>query len=158
MATVVTWRPEYRGDFERLNREWIETWFVLEPSDRAVFGDPETAIVRPGGEIFFVVDQGGVQGTCALIAHAPGVLELAKMAVSPAAQGRGYGDLLMQAAIAHGRRVGARKLMLVSNTRLAPALRLYRKHGFVEVPLEPGIEYARADIQMELDLPGDGRG
>jgi ribosomal protein S18 acetylase RimI-like enzyme len=42
--------------------------------------------------------------------------------------------------------------MLVSNTRLAPALRLYRKCGFVEVPMEPGIEYARADIQMELDL------
>ena len=158
MATVVTWRAVYRGDFERLNREWIETWFAVEPSDLAVFGDPEAAIVRPGGEIFFVVDEHGVQGTCALIAHGPGVLELAKMAVSPAAQGRGYGDLLMQAAIAHGRRAGARKLMLVSNTRLAPALRLYRKHGFVDVPLVSGIEYARADIQMELDLAGGARG
>jgi ribosomal protein S18 acetylase RimI-like enzyme len=58
----------------------------------------------------------------------------------------------MRAAIAHGRRVGARRLMLVSNTRLEPAIRLYRKYGFVEVPLEPGIEYARADIQMELGL------
>jgi ribosomal protein S18 acetylase RimI-like enzyme len=84
--------------------------------------------------------------------HAPGVLELAKMAVSPAAQGRGYGELLMRAAIAHARRAGARKLMLVSNTRLAPAIRLYRKCGFREVAMEPGIEYARADIQMELDL------
>jgi GNAT superfamily N-acetyltransferase len=152
MAAVVTWRPEYREDFERLNREWIETWFTVEPSDAAVFRDPETAIVRPGGEIFFVVDETGVQGTCALIAHAPGVLELAKMAVSPAAQGRGYGRLLMRAAIAHARRVGARKVMLVSNTRLAPALGLYRKCGFVEVPMEPGIAYARADIQMELEL------
>jgi GNAT superfamily N-acetyltransferase len=152
MTTVVTWRPEYRADFERLNREWIETWFAVEASDLAVFADPEGAIVRPGGEIFFVVDEAGVRGTCALIAHAPGVLELAKMAVSPAAQGRGYGELLMRASIAHARRVGARKLMLVSNTRLEPAIRLYRKSGFVEVPLEPGIEYARADIQMELDL------
>jgi ribosomal protein S18 acetylase RimI-like enzyme len=42
--------------------------------------------------------------------------------------------------------------MLVSNTRLGPAIRLYRKCGFREVPMEPGIEYARADIQMEIDL------
>jgi GNAT superfamily N-acetyltransferase len=152
MAEVVTWRAEYRGDFERLNREWIETWFAVEPGDLAVFRDPESAIVRPGGEIFFVVDEAGVRGTCALLRHTPGVLELAKMAVSPAAQGRGYGELLMRAAIAHARRVGARKLMLVSNTRLEPAIRLYRKCGFREVPMEPGIEYARADIQMELDL------
>ena len=26
MADVVTWRTEYREDFERLNREWIETY------------------------------------------------------------------------------------------------------------------------------------
>ena len=42
--------------------------------------------------------------------------------------------------------------MLVSNTGLGPAIALYRKCGFREVPMEPGIEYARADIQMELDL------
>jgi putative acetyltransferase len=156
MARVLTWRAEYREDFERLNREWIERFFTLEPGDLAVFRDPEGAIVRPGGEIFFVVNEDGVQGTCALMPHAPGVLELAKMAVSPAARGRGYGELLIQAAIGHARRTGARKVMLVSNTRLTPAIRLYRKCGFKEVPLEPGIEYARADIQMELDLAGAG--
>ena len=152
MADVVTWRAEYREDFERLNRQWIETYFVVEPSDLAVFRDPEDAIVRPGGQIFFVVDGEGVRGTCALLSHGPGVLELAKMAVSPAAQGTGYGELLMRAAIAYARERGARKLMLVSNTRLAPAIGLYRKCGFRQVPLDPKIEYARADIQMELDL------
>ena len=156
MADVVSWRPEYRADFERLNREWIEAYFAVEPSDLAVFRDPEEAIVRPGGEIFFVVDDEGVRGVCALLPHASGVLELAKMAVSPAAQGRGYGELLMRAAITHARGRGARKLMLVSNTRLAPAIRLYRKCGFRVVPMESGIEYARADIQMELDLTAPG--
>jgi ribosomal protein S18 acetylase RimI-like enzyme len=158
MATVVTWRAQYRGAFERLNREWIETWFAVEPTDLAVFRDPEAAIVRPGGEIFFVVDDGGVQGTCALMPHAPGVLELAKMAVDRAARGRGYGELLMRAALAHARRAWARMVMLVSNTRLAPAIALYRKCGFVEVPIEPGIEYTRADIQMELELDGPAAG
>ena len=59
MGDVVTWRPEYREDFERLNRVWIEAYFAVEPSDLAVFRDPEEAIVRPGGEIFFVVDDEG---------------------------------------------------------------------------------------------------
>ena len=44
--------------------------------------------------------------------------------------------------------------MLVSNTRLGPALNLYRKHGFREVPLGPGNGYSRADIQLELTLAG----
>lgn len=154
MAEVVTWRPEYRQDFERLNREWIEAHFVVESGDVAVFRDPGTAIVAPGGQIFFLVENGQVHGTCALIPHAPGVLELAKMAVSGDARGRGYGDLLMRAAIEYARRSGTRKLMLVSNSILVPAIRLYRKHGFREVPLEPGVEYARADIQLELDLGG----
>lgn len=157
MAEVVTWRPEYREAFERLNRDWIEAHFVIEPGDEALFRDPGAAIVEPGGQVFFVVDDGNVHGTCALIPHAPGVLELAKMAVSAGARGRGYGDMLMRAAIEHARRSGARKVMLVSNTRLVPAIRLYRKFGFRDVPLDPGIEYARADIQLELDL-GDAGG
>ena len=39
-ARLVTWRPDLRAHFERLNREWIERWFVVEDADRAVFADP----------------------------------------------------------------------------------------------------------------------
>ena len=78
--------------------------------------------------------------------------EIAKMAVAPGARGRGYGDLLMEAAVAFSRRTGARRVVIVSNTRLGPAIRLYEKHGFVRVPLEADQRYARADIQLELVL------
>ena len=151
-ARLVAWSPELRADFERLNREWIERWFALEEEDRKVFEDPSGRIVEPGGQIFFVVDEGGVRGTCAVIRHDAETLELAKMAVDPSARGRGYGDRLVEAAIALAREVGARRLMLVSNTRLGPALALYRKHGFRDVPLDPANGYSRADIQMELSI------
>jgi putative acetyltransferase len=151
MVQVVTYREDLRPHFERLNRDWIERYFVLEPQDLEVFTDPGRLIVEPGGEIFFVVDDNGVQGTCAVVPHGPADFELAKMAVSEGSRGRGYGDLLMEAAIGFARRAGARRLMLVSNTRLGPALRLYRKHGFVEVPVE-NRGYARVDIQLELTL------
>jgi putative acetyltransferase len=152
MGQIVGWRPELRADFERLNREWIEQYFVLEPEDLKVFGDPAGQIVAPGGQVFFLLDEDGVQGTCAVIRHDAETFELAKMAVAPAARGRGYGDRLVEAAIAFARGTGARRLMLVSNTRLAPALTLYRKHGFRDVPLDPANGYSRADIQLELQL------
>lgn len=152
MSEIVGWRPELRIEFERLNREWIEQYFVVEQEDLKVFEDPAGQIVAPGGEVFFLLDEGGVQGTCAVIRHDAETFELAKMAVAPTARGRGYGDRLVEAAIAFVQGAGARRLMLVSNTRLAPALTLYRKHGFRDVPLDPANGYTRADIQLELRL------
>jgi putative acetyltransferase len=154
MASVVTYRPEYREEFERLNRAWIEQHFVIEDADREVFRDPVGAIVEPGGEIFFVVEDGQVQGTCAVLAHEPGVYEIAKMAVAPAARGKGYGDLLMEASVDFARRVGARRIVIVSNTVLAPAIRLYEKHGFVRVALDERERFARANIRLERELIG----
>ncbi len=113
-------------------------------------------IVAPEGQIFFVIDEGSVFGTRAVIPHGPGVHELAKMAVAPEVRGRGYGDLLMEAAVEFSRRAGASRMVIVSNTRLAPAISLYRKHGFVEVPLESNQRYERADIQMERELGAGG--
>jgi putative acetyltransferase len=154
MASVVTYRPEYREAFEQLNRAWIEQHFVVEEADREVFRDPVMAIVEPGGEIFFVVEDGEVQGTCAVLPHEPGVYEIAKMAVAPAARGKGYGDLLMQASVEFAQRVGARRVVIVSNTVLAPAIRLYEKHGFVRVPLDEHERFARANIRLERELAG----
>jgi ribosomal protein S18 acetylase RimI-like enzyme len=154
MVEVVTYRDEWRGDFERLNREWIETWFTLEEADREAFRDPVAKILTPGGQIFFVVEEGKVVGTCAVLRHDPEVHEIAKMAVASSARGRGYGDLLMETAVAFSRGTGARKVVIVSNTRLGPAIRLYEKHGFVRVPLEADQRYVRADIQLERVLEG----
>ena len=149
---LVGWRPELRAEFERLNREWIERYFTLEEADRQVFDDPAGRIVRPGGQVFFLLEETAARGTCAVIRHDAETFELAKMAVDPAARGRGYGDRLVEAAVAFARAAKARRLILVSNTRLGPALTLYRKHGFRDVPLDPANGYSRADIPLELRL------
>jgi putative acetyltransferase len=152
VADVVTYREEWREAFERLNREWIKTWFTLEDADRETFRDPVGKIIAPGGQIFFVVEDEEVLGTCAVLRHDVETDEIAKMAVASAARGRGFGDLLMAAAIGFSRARGGRKIVIVSNTRLGPAIRLYEKHGFVRVPLEADARYARADIRLELVL------
>jgi putative acetyltransferase len=149
---VVPYREEFRGAFERLNREWIETYFVLEAADREILGDPRRKILDPGGQVFFVLDRGEVQGTCAVLRHGLDQCEIAKMAVAPAARGRGFGDLLMEASLAFARQIDARRVVIVSNTVLSPAIRLYQKHGFVEVPVANDGRYRRANIRLELEL------
>jgi len=41
--TVVPYQEDFRPAFEQLNRDWIESYFVLEDADRAVFADPAGA-------------------------------------------------------------------------------------------------------------------
>jgi ribosomal protein S18 acetylase RimI-like enzyme len=149
---VVRYREDLQAAFERLNREWIETYFVLEAADREILGHPRRKILDPGGQIFFVLDRGEVQGTCAVLRHSADECEIAKMAVAPAARGRGYGDLLMEASLAFAREIGSRRVVIVSNTVLSPAIRLYQKHGFRQVPLVSDCRYRRANIRLELEL------
>jgi len=39
---------------------------------------------------------------------------------------------------------------LYSHKKLVPAINLYKKVGFVEVPLERDVHYERANIKMML--------
>jgi putative acetyltransferase len=149
---VVPYRDELRAAFEQLNRDWIETYFVVEDADRAVFADPVATVLAPGGQIFFVTEGDAVLGTCAVLRHSPAECEIAKMAVAPEARGRGLGDVLMMAALEFAVSVGARRVIIVSNTVLAPALQLYRKHGFMQVPLAGDGRYQRANIRLEREL------
>ncbi len=79
--------------------------------------------------------------------------ELAKMAVSPAAQGLGIGLRLGQVALAKAQALGARRVYLESNTKLIPALSLYHKLGFSKTVAVAPSPYERANIQMELFFP-----
>lgn len=151
-AVVVPFDEEFQAAFEQLNREWIEAYFALEPADREILADPQGKILDSGGQVFFVVERGQVQGTCAVLRLSPDECEIAKMAVAPVARGRGFGDLLMRVCIAFAGEIGARRIVIVSNTVLEPAIRLYRKHGFVQVPLADDPRYRRANIRLELEL------
>jgi putative acetyltransferase len=149
---VVPYRAEFGAAFDALNREWIEQYFTLEPADREVLGDPGGKIIDAGGEVFFVVERGEILGTCAMLRHSAEAYEIAKMAVAAKARGRGFGDLLMEACIDFARKRKAHRVIIVSNTVLEPAIRLYRKHGFVQVPLAGDARYKRANIRLELEL------
>lgn len=156
---IVAYEPRHHLHFRALNLAWIEEHFAVEERDRLDLDDPEGRILASGGQILMAESVGpqgvDVLGTCALIREPDGAYELAKMAVAPAARGRGVGRALGEAAVATARALGAPYVELLSNTKLAPAIGLYRALGFVEVPL-PRTEYARANIKMVLTLTADG--
>lgn len=91
-------------------------------------------------------------GTFAFIKKAEGLFEFSKMAVTPHLRGQGIGNQIMQFAIQFAEQHHWNKLILYSNTSLENSIYLYRKYGFQEVPIDPGILYARGNIKMELDL------
>lgn len=146
---VVEFDERYKDDFGRLNYEWIAASYEIEKHDHEVLDHPHEAIIKPGGQIFFTLVDGVAAGTVALIPMGQNDLELTKMAVSPDYRGLGLGDKLMTACIEWGERMKKSSLILESNTRQMAAINLYRKFGFVEVPLDPNTEYKRANIRMQ---------
>ena len=146
---VVPFEPELRAHFHRLNVEWLQRYFHVEEIDERVLSNPEDEILAGGGAIWFARAGGRIVGTCALMQTEPGVFELTKMAVDPAAQGLGIGRKLIERAIDEFQMLGARELFLETNTKLAPAIRLYESVGFEHQPtVRSGTHYSRANVYM----------
>lgn len=144
-------QKQYLPDFIRLNEDWIAHYFRIEEADRELAHNPARIIVD-GGYIFTLLKQEQVVGVCALFKEDNNVFQLARMAVSPAFQGKGYGDALINAAFAKLCELKASRVYLLSNTILAPAIGLYRKHGFTVLSEEQHPVYARCNIVMEKML------
>jgi len=152
--TIREFQPGDEEAFRTLNEEWITRYFALEPKDVATIAHPRDYILDRGGRIFLAVRDGRPIGCCALMFIAPGEFEVAKMAVTPSAQGSGIGRRLLQHTVAQARAAGAHRLYLETNHALSTAIHLYESIGFRHIPPERVIPspYARADVYMELHL------
>jgi DNA-binding MarR family transcriptional regulator/predicted GNAT family N-acyltransferase len=150
---IVDYQPEHAGAFKNLNVEWISTYFKMEEADHRSLDDPDGYILRKGGHILVALINNEPVGVCALLKINAGEydFELAKMAVSPRAQGRNIGWLLGTAALNKARSLKANKVYLESNTILKPAINLYNKLGFRKV-VGNSSPYERCNIQMAIEL------
>lgn len=150
---IVEYRSEHQAAFKALNEEWISTYFEMEESDYKALDHPKEYILDKGGKIFVALYKNEPIGVCALIKmnHPEYDYEMAKMAVSPKAQGKSIGSLLGQTIINAAKELGASKIFLESNTILEPAINLYYKLGFEKI-FGQTSPYKRCNIQMELDV------
>lgn len=150
---IVEYEPKYQSAFKALNEEWISTFFEMEEADYKALDNPKEYILDKGGKILVALYKDEPLGVCALIKMNDQNydFEMAKMAVSPKAQGKNLGWLLGQAIIGSAKELGASKIYLESNTILKPAINLYHKMGFEKI-VGHQTPYKRCNIQMELNL------
>lgn len=150
---IVEYESKYQQNFRNLNEEWISKFFKMEASDYKMLDNPEDYIIDKGGHIVFATLNDEVVGTCALVKTSddPLVFELAKMAVSPRAQGKKIGYLIGEALLNKAKNLNAKEVFLETNSSLVPAIKLYEKLGFQHAPVTDS-PYERCDTRMILDL------
>ena len=149
---IVSFHQKFAQAFYDLNMDWLETYFYVEDFDKEVLSNPKQYIIDPGGHIFFLLEGDVVLGTVALMKADAGVFELTKMAVLKTMRGRKIGQKLMQHCIDFAVTNGFKKIFLYSNTKLENAIYIYRKYGFIEIPVEKDRPYERSNIKMELPI------
>lgn len=150
---IVRYAPEYKSDFKKLNLEWLEHYFEVEPIDKRILNNPEKEIIEDGGMIFFAIINDEVAGTCALIKTEDG-FELSKMAVTEAARGKQAGYELCKAAVEFANEKKAKTIHLSTSHKLKAAINLYTKFGFqpLEISEAKDKKYKRDTFKMILEL------
>jgi len=149
---IVPYNKKYKEDFKRLNIEWLQKYFIVEPADEKMLSSPEKEIIRNGGEIFFALLENKAVGTCAVLKVDEATFELAKMAVTEKAQGKQIGKKLCLTAIVYAISNNGEKIVLDTNKKLDAAINLYRSLGFLAVPHLYNDKYKRDLLRMELNL------
>ena len=151
---ILPYRPAFKKYFRSINEEWLKKYFKVESEDHRQLNDPNGQIIRRGGQILFAKVDGHIVGTCALVRHQAGLLELCKMGVASEAHGFGIGRRLAAEVAVLARDSGAEKLYLFTSPELKSALKIYEQLGFKRkkrIPL-PECKYQRRTFAMELDL------
>jgi N-acetylglutamate synthase-like GNAT family acetyltransferase len=152
MINIISFNSALAKNFRDLNLLWLEEFFKVEPKDKLLLEDCESEIIDKGGFIFFALIDEIVVGCFALIKVSETVFELGKMAVDPTYQGNNIGQQLLVYALNFCKKMKYEKLLLYSHTKLKAAIHIYRKYGFIEVPLEAETPYNRSNIKMVLSF------
>ena len=88
----------------------------------------------PYGGIILYKSDGGYQGCVAVRKNQIDIAELKRMYVKENARHRGIGAALLEEAIRLAVKCGYKKMRLDTLDNMLPAISLYKKNGFVEIP------------------------
>lgn len=148
---ITDYKKEHQPYFEMLNRAWIEKYFEMEQRDIDSLTKPEETILKKGGAILMAEYDGVVAGTVALKKVDDVTYEFTKMAVDENFRRKGIAEELCYASFKRAGELGAKMIILFSNSILTPALTMYQKVGFHHVPVE-NSGYKRSDVKMVITI------
>jgi ribosomal protein S18 acetylase RimI-like enzyme len=102
--------------------------------------------------VFLVAKEGHtVVGCVGLRRLEPGICEMKRLFVVDSCKGRGLGDALVREIIRYARNMGYAKMRLDTLSTMGAAQRLYRRHGFAEIPRYT-VNPLPGAVFMEKDL------
>lgn len=147
---IVPYAPQYRGDFVALNTAWLTRFYWVEPFDQYAMDHIEE-LISQGAMTFFALDENEeVLATCTAMPLEGNTWEICKLAARGQYTGSGAGSAVLLAAMHYAETHGAEKEVLISCRSLKPAIHLYKKFGFHEVPYRKSFwKSEKADIEME---------
>ena len=150
---IVPYDKKYKNTFIEMNKEWISSMFVIEQEDIAMLNNIDKTIVA-GGQIFFAVNYHDEVLACCMIAPLPnGEWEIEKFCARGMYTGTGAGSACLKACMDYAKEKHVEKVVIVTNKKCEHAVHLYKKFGFLEVPVDRNkFPYDRADIAFEQTL------
>lgn len=151
---IIKYQEKYRNDFVGLNTAWLERFYTVEPFDKDMM-DRVDELIKNGAMVYFAIEDEKVLATCMTMPLSNDVWEMCKLAAVGQYTGTGAGSAVFKACMDYAIEHGAKKLSLISCRALAPAIHIYKKFGFKEVPLRKEFWGAeKADIEMEYVVNG----
>jgi N-acetylglutamate synthase-like GNAT family acetyltransferase len=145
---LIKFKEKYRQAFIDFNTDWIVTNFgFLEEHDLETFGKIDEELEN-GAMIFFAVENEIPLACCMSMPMENDTWEICKLGSNKNVPHKGAGSMVFKAAMDWALGKGARRLFIISNSKLKPALHIYEKYGFKEIKLED-YEYVRGDIAFE---------
>lgn len=147
---IIKWEDRFAKAYIDLSIEWLEKYVSVEPGDLEIIEHPYEAVLNNGGMIWFALLDNTPIGTVTMI-KSNDSYEVAKLAVTEKYKKLGIGERLMKVAIEFARENSTKKIYLFTNHNLIPAINLYKKCGFVQIPLIDN-KYIESDMKMELYL------
>lgn len=146
---IVEYHEKYKEYFIQFNTDWIvDNFGFLEEEDIETFHHIEESLAK-GAMIYFAVENDVVLATCmAKQLKEDGTWELCKLGSNKYFPHKGAGSAVFEAAMNWAVNHGAKKLFILSNSKLKAALHIYEKYGFHEIKLND-YEYERGDIAFE---------
>ncbi|MGG7573942.1 GNAT family N-acetyltransferase [Streptomyces sirii] len=102
---------------------------------------------------FLTEDDGGACGLIGIVPTDPGAADLVSMWVSPAARGRGAGDLLVREALRWAGDHGHPQVHLWVTEGNTPAEHLYTRHGFQRTGRTQPVRPGSADREFAMVRP-----
>lgn len=146
---IIEYDKKYKNEFIRLNTEWLNRFFMVEPVDQDMM-DRVEELIENGAMVYFAIENDEVLATCMAMPIKENHWEICKLAAQNQYTGTGAGSAVFKASMDYAVRKGAKKLSLISCRSLSPAIHIYEKFGFKEVPLNKAFWGAeKADIEME---------